>query len=117
MNLVIKYLKVLIIPIGVLLLFPLILGLFNLLGLKTSKVLCLIIMIVTLLISGFMIGKKVVNKGYLNGIVLGISLSFIMFVFSLFFDNQYHINTIIYYVILIISSTIGSMFGIQKQKK
>ena len=115
MNLFIKYLKVLAIPFGVMLILPLILGLFNLISVNTSNIIVLIIMIITMFASGFMIGKKATKKGYMNGLILGIITSLLMFLLSLIFKNSYQINTIIYYAIIVVASTVGSMFGIQKR--
>ncbi len=115
MNTLINYLKVLLIPIGFVLIAPLIVGIFNLLGVKTINIIILIVMIITMLISGFFIGKNVNKKGYINGLAFGALTSLIFFILSLLFKNNYQINTLIYYAILIASSTVGSILGIQKK--
>ena len=115
MDIFIKYLKVLAIPIGTTLILPLFLSLFNLFGLKTSNILILVLMVITMIISGFIIGKKANKKGYINGLVLGFITSLLLFLMSLVFKNNYEINTIIYYSILTVASIVGSMFGINKK--
>ncbi|MDD2409624.1 MAG: TIGR04086 family membrane protein [Bacilli bacterium] len=116
MNQIIKYLKVMVIPVSFVFIFPLILGILNLLKIKTYNVTILIFMVIISLISGFLIGKKSEKKGYLNGLILGILFCLFLFIFSLLFKDSYNINTIIYYLIIIVSSSIGSMFGIQKKE-
>lgn len=116
MNQIIKYLKVMVIPIGFVFVLPLFLAILNLLKLKTYDVVLLIFMIIISLISGFLIGKKSSKKGYLNGIILGIAFCLFLFIFSLLFKNNYTINTFVYYLIIIVSCSIGSMFGIQKKE-
>lgn len=109
--------KVLIIPLAIILIIPLFLAILNMFGVRTYDVVLLIIMIVTSLITGFLSGRKTEKNGYLNGIILGVILSLIMFILSLIFKNKYQIDTLIYYLIIIASSTIGSMIGIQKNSK
>ena len=58
--------KVLIVPLVVILVVPLFLAIFNLLGMKTYGWLLLGIMIITSLVSGFMIGKKSNKRGYIS---------------------------------------------------
>lgn len=116
MNNIIKFLKVMVIPIGFVFIFPLFLAILNLLKIKTYNIMILIFMVIVSLISGFIIGKKSNKKGYLNGLILGIVFCLFIFIFSLLFKNNYTINTFIYYLIIIVSSSIGSMFGIQKKE-
>lgn len=116
-NKLINYGKVLAIPLGVILIAPLFLAILNLLGMRTYDIILLVIMIISSLVAGFISGRKTEKNGYLNGIVLGIILSLIMFIFSLIFKNTYKLDTLIYYLIIIASSTIGSMIGIQKNNK
>lgn len=116
MNNIIKYLKVLVIPVGLVFIFPLFLAILNLLNIKTYDVVLLIFIVIVSLISGFLIGKKSHKKGYLNGLILGVVFCLFLFIFSLLFKNNYTINTFIYYLIIIVSCSIGSMFGIQKKE-
>jgi putative membrane protein (TIGR04086 family) len=92
----------------------LIISLLNLIGLKSYSFIPLIVMIITNLISGYIIGKKSIKKGYINGIALGLITTSLMFLLSLIFKNTYQINTVIYYLVIVVSTSIGSMFGIQK---
>lgn len=113
MNNVINYLKVLLIPLGVILIFPLVLSILNLIGLRTHNLFILIMMIFTSLISGVMIGKKAFKKGYLSGLVLGLILISFLFLLGLFGSTNTSLHSVIYYLIIIICSIIGSMIGIQ----
>ena len=68
-----------------------------------------------MIISGFFLGKKSNKNGYLKGIIFGLITILLFFIISLIFKNEYKISTIIYYTILVVSSTVGSMFGIQNK--
>ena len=110
-----KYTKVLILPLITVLTVPIILAILNLLGFKTYNFICLLIILITSLISGYKTGKIANHRGYINGLIYGSAFSLILFLISLLFKNNYAINTLIYYLIIILSFTIGSMFGIQKK--
>lgn len=111
---ILKYLKSMIVPLGIVLVLPLLLGIINLLGVQTNKVVILIIMAIGTFISGFYLGRNSLKKGYLQGALLGIILSLILFLFSLLFKNTYTASSLIYYIIIVISSMIGASLGIQK---
>ena len=113
LNYIINYLRVLVIPAIVILVFPLFLGILNLFGLRTHSILVLIIMIITSLISGVTIGKKAIKKGYVHGLILGFIMVGLMFILGLFSSTNYNFNSFIYYLIIVVASIIGSMFGIQ----
>ena len=68
-----------------------------------------------MIISGYILGVKSDKRGALNGLIFGSITSLIFFILSLLFKNNYQINTIIYYLILVVSSVVGSIFGIQKK--
>jgi len=97
----------------------LILALFNSLNLLYSKATDIIIMIgmvLTLFIIGFSYGKKAEKKGYLEGLKIGGCLIFLMIIINLiFYQTGFSFERIIYYSVLILSSTLGSMMGINKK--
>lgn len=95
---------------------PLILAIFNLLNVKTNNIVIIILMSIIMLISGLFIGKKSLKRGYLNGILLGFITCLFFFLISLIFKTNYHLNSLIYYLLIIISSCFGSMIGMQKNK-
>lgn len=109
--------RVMVIPLGVIFIIPIILSILNLLGLKTYDIALLVVMVITSIISGFFVGRKSTKKGYINGLSFGIMLSLVMFIFSLFFRSKYGLDTLIYFLIIIASSTVGSMIGIQRNEK
>ena len=67
-------------------------------------------------VGSYILGKKTQEKGYLEGIKFGIILILLMWIISfLAFDQSFSISSIIYYLIFVITSSIGSMFGINKK--
>ena len=120
MNKYIKYLKSLLYIFIPLLISNLVLSIlyyFNILSNKTLSILNIILVLLSMFIGGLYIGKKSNKKGYLEGIKIGLIAIIILFIISyLAFDKGINIHKIIYYLILLSSSTIGSMLGINKKR-
>ena len=118
---IIKYLKSsLYMFISLLLLSILItiLNYFNIMGTSTINYLKLLSIILSMFIGGLYIGKKSLNKGYLEGIKVGIISIIIFFIISyLGFDKGISFDNIIYYIIILASSILGSIIGINKKSK
>ena len=116
----IKYLKTLIyilIPLLILNIFTSVLYYFNIISNNSINYLKLIMIAISMLIGGIYIGNKATKKGWLEGIKVGLEVIIILFVISyLAFDQGISVKTVIYYFILLASSTLGSMVGINKRK-
>ncbi|MDO4963447.1 MAG: TIGR04086 family membrane protein [bacterium] len=90
---------------------------YNIISYKISSIIKIIIPIISFLISGFYIGTNSNSKGYLEGIKLGGIISFIMIIFNfLALNNSFKLKYLLFYLILIISSMVGSMIGVLKKK-
>lgn len=93
-----------------------ILNYFDLLSMNTYKVIIVLTTAVSTGVGSYILGKKTDRKGYLEGIKFGIILILLMWIISLLaFDQSFSISSIIYYLIFVITSSIGSMFGINKK--
>lgn len=90
---------------------------FDILNPSILKVLKIIISIIAMFIGGFIIGKKSDKKGYLEGIKLGIIYIIIIFLLSILGLSNFKFSKLLFYLMLILSSSIGSMFGINKNTK
>ncbi len=105
--------------LGFLILFSLILTTFNyfdILHFKLTNTFIFIGMILFLFLIGFEYGKKALKKGFLEGLKIGLWLIFILlFINIVFYHDHFSLERIIYYSVLILSSTLGSMVGINKK--
>lgn len=114
-----SYFKVILIGLLFMIVFAFLLSIleyFNLFYGKVSEVFMFIYMAILFFIIGFLVGKKATHKGYLEGIKISLSLIFILIVINvLFYQTGFSLERTIYYFILILSSTMGSMIGINKQ--
>lgn len=112
-----KYLNVILVSIIFLLLTPLIFSLFNLFDIEVKKIFYLATIIIMSFITGIFLGLNTSNKAYLKGLALGIIMSLIMFLLSLILRSSFSIYTLVYYLIIIISTMMGSIVGITKKDK
>ena len=89
----------------------------NLFGNTFINVLKVIIPIISLFVGGFVIGKRTGKKGWLEGLKLSlIFLAFLTIFNYLALDSSISLKTVIYYIILVIATTFGSMIGVNKIK-
>ena len=88
---------------------------FNILPNKLISTLKLIIPIISIFISSLMLGKKCKKKGYIEGLKFGCIIIVLIFAISLIFKS-FNIKLLIFYFILLLSSTLGSMIGITRKK-
>ncbi len=89
---------------------------FQILFTKGSDIVLFIAMILTLFVIGFNFGKKAEKKGYLEGLKIGIVFIFFLLLINfLFYRTGFSLERLIYYLVLILSSVLGSMVGINKK--
>ena len=83
---------------------------------KWKNIIILFIFILSILINSFILGIKTKNKGYLEGLKLGFSI-IITFLFIRLILKKKILKQIVLYLIILISSLLGSIIGINKQEK
>lgn len=90
---------------------------FNILKESTSHVVIFLLIIIISLLSGLSCGKKAEKKGFLEGLKIGgIFVLTLTLLNLIFFASSFNIHRICYYIIILISTTVGSMIGINKKK-
>jgi len=94
-----------------------ILNYINFINIKIVNIFSYISPFISFLIGGFIIGKNSLKKGWLEGLKLSLIIIAILFTLNFFvFDQGYTINNLILYLIVLISSIIGSMIGISTKQ-
>lgn len=94
-----------------------ILNYFNVVSYKSVSLISFIVIILLFMMIGFMAALKSKKKGYINGLIVG-GINIILFLLlSFILGAKLKINILIYFLILILSSTIGGMFGINYNNK
>lgn len=95
-------------------------SLLNLIGVNSTitNFLIFIFNISLFFIFGLKNGKKAINKGYLAGLKVGGLFLLVLFIISLFTSkNIFSLSTFIYYLVLILASTLGGSLGINKKSE
>lgn len=89
---------------------------FNIINESFLSILQIVVPAIWLFVGGFLIGRNSSNKGYLEGIKFGLIFVILFLLISLLgIGEKFEVKAIIYYLILISSSMIGSMIGINKK--
>ncbi len=94
-----------------------ILNYLNVISYKTLSLLSFIFMISLFLYTGFYIAKNNDKRGYINGLIIGVLNIILILLLSLLLGGNPKISIGIYLLILLLSSTIGGMFGINFKNK
>lgn len=94
-----------------------ILNYFQILKFNTIIKVNFIIMAVITFLFGLSIGRKTHKKGYLEGLKLGFIITLILLILNILFIRGFNLNILVYYLIIIVSSTFGSMIGINLKKR
>ena len=95
-------------------------SLLNLIGVNSTitNLLVFIFNISLFFIFGLKNGKKASNKGYLAGLKVGGLFLLVLIIISLFTSkNIFSLSTFIYYLVLILASTLGGSLGINKKSE
>ena len=89
---------------------------FNIISPTINKCLKIISLLICIFINSFILGKKSNKQGYLEGIKLGIIIIIIFLLLALILKLKLKPRVILYYIIILITATLGSMLGINKKK-
>ncbi len=84
----------------------------GLLKLSTISKINFVLVAVSFLIAGIKLGKKASKKGFLEGMKLGFIALLILNILNLIFFRNFNLYTLMYYLLILSSSIIGSMIGI-----
>lgn len=96
--------------IGIILISTIILTIIDYFSLFNTSILKLIIPLLSAFISSFLSGKKTTRLGYLSGLKLGGIIIFFFILLVLLLD-KFNVKSLIYYLIILLTSTLGSMLG------
>lgn len=121
MNFIKKISKALLISISILLILTFIMTILNYINLikyNLLNVFEIIILFVTIFSGSFYIGKNSHKKGWLEGIKFGLIFLIVLILINyLGFNIKFEIKNLVYYLILLASSILGSMIGINFKKQ
>ncbi len=89
---------------------------FNIIGNGLHKVLKIVIVILSIFINSFILGKNAKERGYLEGSKLSFLVIVTFLILSLLTKQPLKVRHLLYYVIILTTSILGSMIGISRKK-
>ncbi len=90
---------------------------FNIVSYNIINIISFIFIIILFMYCGYYMALRNNSKGYLNGLLIGGINICLLFIISLILKCNIEINIILYFLILLLSSTMGGMFGININNK
>ena len=90
---------------------------FELISPKVISVISFIFITLLFMFSGFYLANKSESKGYLSGLIMGGINMGLLFIISIILQCDLKLNILLYFLILILASTMGGMFGINFNNK
>lgn len=83
----------------------------------TSNIIKIIIPILSLLISSIILGKNTKEKAYIEGIKFSLIYIIIITILKFILKTNFNYKVIIIYILMILTSIVGSTIGINLQRK
>lgn len=109
------------ITLGTILILSFIINIFNYYDLIPKNIYKTILILVTalsILIGSYLLGKKTEKKGYIEGLKYSVLIIALFYIIAfLAFDKTITISSLLYYLIIVTTSCIGAMIGINKKDK
>lgn len=90
---------------------------FEIMSPKVISIISFIFITILFMASGFYLANKSENKGYLSGLIIGGINMGLLFIISLILQCEIKTSILLYFLILILASTMGGMFGINFNNK
>lgn len=88
---------------------------FNILGSNIISIMRLILPVIAMFISSYKLGKVSDKKGYLEGLKFG-GIVILIFTILVILLDKLELRSLIYYLILLLTSVMSSMIGINRKK-
>lgn len=85
---------------------------------KVANVFLFAYMVIVFFVFGYKAGKKTENRGFLAGLKIGFLLLVVLLLFNLvLYQTGFSFLRVIYYMVLLFASVVGSTIGINKKKE
>ena len=90
---------------------------FNIINNNIYNIMKLIIVLVVLFINALLLGKNSSKYGILEGLKLGAIFLIIIIITKVITKNNFDIRTLIYSIIILLTTSVGAIIGINKKEK
>lgn len=89
---------------------------FDLISGKVMTIAKIIIPLFSLALGGYIMGKDSEKNGWIEGLKLGLIIVVLILIGNLIFGPKLIMKDFIFYILLLVSSMLGGMFGINRKK-
>ncbi len=90
---------------------------FDIISNNIYNIMKMIIVLLVLFISAFLLGKSSSKYGLVEGLKLGAIFLLIMIILKVINSSAFDIRTFIYSIIILLTTSIGAVIGINKKEK
>lgn len=90
---------------------------FDIINNNIYNILKMIVVLFTLFINAFFLGKESLKYGMVEGLKLGTFFLSIMIILKLIINSTFDIRTFIYSLIILLTTSVGAIIGINRKEK
>lgn len=85
---------------------------------KVANVFSFVYMVIVFFMFGYKLGKKTENRGFIAGLKIGLLLLFVLILLNVgIYQTEFHVIRMVYYIVLLFASVVGSTIGINRKKE
>ncbi len=88
---------------------------FNIINIKIMEIFKIIIPLFSLALGGYIMGKGSEKNGWLEGLKIGLIIALLIVIGNLIFSPKLILKDFIFYILLLMGSMLGGMFGINRK--
>ena len=89
---------------------------FNIINNNIYNIMKMTIVLMVLFINAFLLGKKSLKYGIVEGLKLGALFLLVMLILKIILNSPIDIRTFIYSIIILLTTSIGAILGINKKE-
>ncbi len=89
---------------------------FDIISNNIYNIMKMVIVLLSLFINAFFLGKNSSKYGLVEGLKLGAIVLIIMFIMKIFTSSSFDIRTVIYSIIILLTTSIASVIGINRKE-
>ena len=90
---------------------------FDIISNNIFNIMKMVIVLTTLFINALILGKNTDKYGIVEGLKLGATFLLVMVIIKIIINSTFDIRTLIYSLIILLTTSIGSIIGINKLQK
>ena len=90
---------------------------FDIVNNNIYNIMKMLIVLITLFVSALFFGKSSLKYGFVEGLKLGAIFLLVMIILKLITNSDFDIRTGIYSIIILLTTSVGAIIGINKKEK